>query len=230
MITILCATRNRPKQFARMAESALATAYDKSNVTIAFYTGDADPSFEDYRVPDNAYRYAGPDWPGVHALNYLWEAENKLRPAKLYMIGADDMIFTTPHWDKALLDHYETLNNKIHAYSLLDSRDKEGTPHPIVTREFAGALGYIANPIFLHWYVDTWIVDNATKNSCFTHLKDYLLIHDKPSDHGLGDDTHNRIRNMGWHRRDAFVNQHCQHYLDQDRVRLHWAITQRNAA
>lgn len=217
MITILCATRNRPRQFTRMAASALATAHDRENIRICFYTADADPAYEDYACPDNAYRYVGPDWPGVAALNHLWQSAPS---SDLYMIGSDDMVFTTPHWDKALLDHYASLVNKRHVYALLDSRDAKGTPHPIITREFASALGYIAPPIFLHWYVDTWLVEIATRNDCFTHLNDYLLIHDKPSDKGLADDTHNRIRRMGWHRRDAFVNQSCQRFLDLESARM----------
>lgn len=143
----------------------------------------------------------------------------------LFMLGSDDMYFETPGWDKALLDHYNALENKIHVYSLRDSRDPEGTPHPIVTREYIEATGYFLPPIFLHWYVDSWTVGIAKANGCFTHKKDYLLVHDKPSDRGKGDDTHNRIRAWGWRERDEYVAKTCQHFLDAEKVRLGNAIS-----
>jgi hypothetical protein len=130
------------------------------------------------------------------------------------------MVFTTPCWDTALLDHYNALENKIHVYHLRDSRNPDGTPHPIVTREYIEAMGYFLPPIFLHWFIDSWTVDIAKSNGVFTHLKDYELQHIKPSDKGQGDETHNRIRNMGWRERDGWVAEKCKHYLALEKSRL----------
>ena len=140
------------------------------------------------------------------------------------MLASDDMIFDTPGWDKALLEHYDALENKIHVYHLQDSRDADGTPHPIVTREYIEAMGYAFPPIFLHWFLDTWTREIAKANNCFTHLKDYLLVHDKPSDKGQPDTTHSRIREWGWNQRDKYVNDTCQHFLALEKQRLRTAI------
>lgn len=207
-IAILCPTRGRPEQFKRMCESA-----DKTTVTnvevLALSNGE-----DDYaeNVPT--------DLPTV----MMWNLLAKATDAKLLMLGADDTIFTTPGWDEALIDHYNKLENKIHVYALQDSRDPEGTPHPIVTREYIDAMGYFIPPIFLHWFVDTWTVQIAKANNCFTHLKHFGLTHDKPSDRGIIDDTHSRIRRMGWHERDTYVNQSCHHFLDNEIRRLDKAI------
>lgn len=229
-IAVLCATRNRPDKFRRMVDSAFATAFNKKNIKIIFYLYTDDLSFKQYPEPtENLLRRIGPDWSSVMAYNYLAE-QPEVQDAKLLMVGADDMIFDTPHWDKALLDAYDALENKIHVFSLKDSRDENGTPHPIMTRNYVSALGYFLPPILLHWYADSWTVEIAKFNNCFTHLKDYLLIHDKPSDHGGSDDTHNRIRLMGWHRRDSFVAQKCSHYLEMDKSHLNDVIQVANGS
>ncbi len=207
-VAILCPTRGRPKMFERMVQSVFATA-DRKNVRVYFYTSEMDSEEPNYKCPDGCTHFSGLDLPCVAATNYM-AAHQVVQEHSLMMVAADDTIFTTPGWDAALIREYEKLQNKIHVYSLLDSRSEDGTPHPIVTREFYQAMGYFAPPIFLHWYSDTWIVNMAKANHCFTHLKDYLLVHDKVTDRGQTDETYSRIRNMGWRLRDASVNERCQ--------------------
>lgn len=208
-IAILCPTRNRQSQFGRMFNSVGRT----QSKDIIIYSG-----------TNGNDVYAGTQFPIDCPTGFMWNSlaqeAIKNKENTHFMLGSDDMIFTTPCWDKVLIEHYNALENKIHVYHLRDSRDKNGTPHPIVTREWIEAMGYFLPPIFLHWFVDSWTVEIAKANNCFTHLKDYLLVHDKPSDSGDGDETHNRIRSMGWRERDQWVNEHCQHYLALEKSRL----------
>lgn len=186
-IAILVPTKGRPQQFERMVESANSTSSTRPTIYEAKSGKDV------------------PEWlPTVHKWNLL--AEKAFKDGhKLFMLGADDMIFKTNGWDTALLDHYNALENKIHVYHLQDSRDKDGTPHVIVTREWIEAMGYFLPPIFLHWYIDSWTVEIAKCNGVFTYMRDYLLEHDKPSDKGEADATHTGIRAQGWHERDQYV-------------------------
>ncbi len=235
MISLLCPTRGRPEQFQRMVESAAKTALGKINVFVCIQT-DEDVkrySFLEMNKSNNiywseniiVYPFLMLDCPTVALWNELAECTCNRRimldkDVRLFMLAADDMIFATPGWDKALIDHYNALGNKIHVYAFQDSRDHEGTPHPIVTREYMDAMGYFVPPIFLHWFIDSWTIAIARANNCFTHLKDHLLIHDKPSDRGEADETHKRIRRMGWHERDKYVNDTCQHFLEFEKQRL----------
>lgn len=209
-------------QFARMVNSAKDTAFDKENVHFACFLGTDDPHLHSYsRHMANVITMVGRPWSAVMASNHLANRCLEIYPEKkLYIVGSDDTIFATPHWDKALIDAYEALENKVHVFSMLDSRDAKGTPHPIVTREYIDAMGYFLPPIFLHWFVDSWTVDIAKSNNCFMRLDDYLLVHDKPSDRGESDETHMRIRNLGWHERDTYVNQSCRHFLELEKKRL----------
>lgn len=215
MIALLCPTRNRQRQFDRMCASVIATKSDDTTVKIIEGTNDAS-SYAFWKFPL--------DCPTVYMWNKLAEIALNMPDNKLFMLAADDIIFDTPGWDKALIEHYNALGNKIHVYHLQDSRDLIGTPHPIVTREYIEAMGYFMPPLFLHWYVDSWTVSMARAAKCFTHLNKFKLIHDKPSDQGKPDETHLHIRHMGWHDRDKAVNATCQRYLDDDTFRLRKAM------
>ncbi len=210
-IALLCPTRNRQVQLVRMIESVHRTVNSvEPNFYIAATQGD-----------EGCYPFIHPEgMPTAFRWNILAEAALKNPDNKLFMLCADDVVFSTPLWDKALLDHYNALENKIHVYHLLDERTGHGTPHPIVTREYIEAMGYFLPPLFLHWFVDTWTVDIAKANGCFTHLTDYQLQHIKPSDEGKPDETHSRIRQMGWHERDKWVHEHSQHILEFEKKRL----------
>lgn len=214
MIAILCPTRGRPEQFKRMLDSVdrkadVYAALDRSECSAYNETSNRHATIF---TPDSM--------PTAHKWNLLAETALKDEYAKLFMLGADDMVFETPGWDKALIDHYNALENKIHVYALQDSRDEAGTPHVIVTREYIEAMGYFVPPIFLHWFIDSWTVEIAKANNCFTHLKQYSLRHDKPSDRGQPDETHSRIRQWGWHERDKYVNETMQHVLEAEKKRL----------
>lgn len=206
-----------------MVESALKTA--GLGVSFYIYLSDDDPSLENYNdviglsVEQNVFVTVGPPVTTVHIWNKL--ANKALAVGcSLFMLAADDIIFETKGWDEALIKHYEGLENKIHVYHLLDSRDSGGFPHPIISREYIDAMGYFIPPIFLHWFTDTWTIDIARSNGCFTHLSDYMLIHAKPSDKGMPDETHLGIRKRGWHDRDKYVNDTCQHFLAIEKARL----------
>jgi hypothetical protein len=204
-ISLIVPTRNRKEQFFRMVKSAIATAGCDIEI-VSGSNGDDEYTNYNYQI----------DTPTA----FMWEHLYKKSTGDLIMLCSDDVIFSTPLWGKALLDSYEGLDKKIHVWHLQDSRDINGTPHPIVSREWVNALGYFVPPIFLHWYVDTWIIEIAKANNCFTHLKDYLLIHDKPSDIGKADKTHTRIRNNWWQKRDGYVNSSCGHFLDLEKNRM----------
>ncbi len=231
MIAILCPTRARPKLFKRMIDSALATANNPKNIGFYVAIRDEDRAVYTQEILHKVrHRHLMPDgMPTSHKWNAL--AEHAYKDGNtLFMLAADDIVFTTPCWDKALLEHYNGLGQKAHVYSFLDSRDAYGTPHPIITKEYIDAMGYFLPPIFLHWFVDSWTVSIAQANNAFTHLKDYLLVHDKSNDRGNGDETHNRIRRAGWRERDAYVNETCQHFLEYEKKRLGDYLRKREAA
>jgi hypothetical protein len=159
---------------------------------------------------------------------YKWNRLAQLafgQPNTFYMLAADDMVFKTNGWDKALVEHYAGLERKQHIYALRDSRDPAtGTPHPIFTREWISLFGWMVNPMYLHWFVDTHAVEVAKSCNVFTHFSNYELTHIKPSDHGNPDETHSRIRSWGWAERDRFVWEVTKEYRELDKQKLKKAL------
>lgn len=223
-IALCCPSRQRVDLFKRMIKSALDTAHNKDN--IAFYLGVSDNEWPAYeKEVENLVKGVTcfPDGiPTVYKWNMIAIKQAMLHNHTHYMLAADDMIFTTPHWDKAILDSY---NGGPQVCSLRDSRDEDGTPHPIVTREYIETMGYFLPPLFLHWFVDSWTVEIGKANGCFTHLKDYMLVHDKPFHRGEPDDTHMCIRRNGWLNNDQWTNEKCQHILEGEKLRLARKLT-----
>ena len=226
-IALLCPTRARPEQCRRMIKSAKATASGPLFINLGVGS-----DWDIYKemiseFPDIKklvmHRFSD-ELPTAHKWNLLAEfALKEFTGDEIpthYMLCADDVVFSTPCWDKALIDHYNALENKIHVYHLRDGRTGHGTPHPIVTREYIEAMGYFLPPLFMHWFVDTWTVAIAQSANCFTHLTDYMLDHFKPSDEGKPDQTHSRIRDWGWNERDRRVSEQCQHFLEFEKSRL----------
>lgn len=222
MIELICPSKGRPEKLKRMWESALHTAGNAKDLFLSI--GVVSDEYRLYKSYFDSYNNVVvrivKEWSTAYSWNYLANKAMDHRSGTFFMLASDDIMFATPLWDVALNEHYKKLDNKIHVYALQDSRDKLGTPHPIATRAYIEAMGYFLPPIFLHWHVDSWTVDIARHNNVFTHLTDYLLIHDKPSDVGQPDKTHTGIREMGWAERDRFVNDTCQHLLQHEKERL----------
>lgn len=215
MIDLICPSR-RPDKLRKMWNSARATAVNSD--ALRLHVG-VDAS-QEYEIPEgNVKEYRVLDWGVVHTSNCM--VRHALEgDGRLFMMIGDDTVFTTPEWDRALIEAYKALKNKAHVFCLRDSRSQAGTPHPIATREFINVLGYFSCPIFLHWHVDTWMADIAKANKIFTHLKDYELVHDKSIDTGIPDETHTRIRERGWLDRDNFVAESCGHFLALEKLRV----------
>lgn len=235
MIALLVPTRGRPVKFKNMINSIVMTttepiiiyaliqceedvkAYDIENIQCL--KGNPKVRLKGYTVNLDA--------PTVHMWNRLAVLAYDDLDVKnnIFMLGSDDIVFSTPGWDKALIDNYNKLEKKLHVFSLKDSRISDAsehlsTPHPIVTREYLERMGYFLPPIFLHWFCDTWTVDIARHSGAFTHLSDHLLVHDKVENENQIDDTHARLRSRGYARRDRYVNDTCQHLLEAERVRF----------
>ena len=217
-VALLCPTRARPEQCKRMIKSAAITSTDKVLVYLAVSKNEFDiykntlSLYKNDKVevlmvtmPDNLH--TAQKW------NSLAELAMNKNPDYL-MLGADDMVFETPCWNEALTE------TKPHVYALQDSRDENGVPHPIMSRAWVDAMGWFVPPIFTHWMIDSWSVEIAKANNCFTHLREYSLLHDKCNDRGEPDETHSRIRNFGWHSRDMWVAEKSADILEMYKERL----------
>lgn len=207
-ISILCPSRGRPHLLERMMASALKTAVHPERVKIYVYLNHDDPAQDGYLAvscytgPEVSFSH-GPDAPTA----YSWNQLAAQCDGDLLMLMGDDVVFRTRGWDNALEEAAATLPNGVGVLSFEDGRSEVGTahPHPVMTRKMYEALGYFTCPIFLHWYVDTWMVEIARRADAFRYVAGVVMEHVKPSDTGGADETHNRIRRGVWNQRDKAV-------------------------
>lgn len=220
MIALLCPSRARPDQCKSMIESVYATSSTNPEIYISTDAMDLWAYKEARGIYATDWIHLPHGLPTSHKWNILAERALENPQTKLFMLAADDMGFLTTGWDVALLEHYNALDKKQHVYALQDSRDNEGTPHIIVTREWIETMGWFVPPLFLHWYIDSWSVEIAKSAGCFTHLKQFTLAHDKPSDEGMPDETFSLIRSYGWRERDQYVAETCKDWLELQKAKL----------
>lgn len=193
-ISILCPSRGRPEMARRMAESAVVTASDTRGLEILFYLNEDDPLVNEYKHGPYTVFIMGKDGP----TSYAWNELAKRAAGDILMLMGDDAVFETPGWDeklRAASRKADLASNPIVVFSFDDGRSEIGTghPHPAITREVYNRLGYLACPMFRHFYVDTWLVDLAKEAGIFHYIADMKVSHQKPAEHGGADETKLRV-------------------------------------
>lgn len=202
-----------------MLDSACDTA-DGTIPEILVYLNRDDSSLVEYEkflptVPHSRKIsvFVGNDQP----TNMSWNQMATRARGDLLMVCGDDVEFKTKGWDTKLKaavpeDGWAIL-------SVNDGRGgKDSHPHPIYTRKIYEALNYVMWPGYLHWGGDVFAAELGKRLGRHIWLEDVLVEHQKPSDHGIVDDTHQRIRKGWMPDRDQFVLQHpaTQRALDAE--------------
>lgn len=199
-IGICVPTRQRPAEYARMRESVMDTI--KTANVLIYSSVQGDPK----GYTHEADHYAPDYMPTVYRWNLLAKMAFEQR-CDFIMLGSDDMKFLDAGWDDALIEAHDgiSLARPDCVFHLQDTRDVNGTPHPIISRELYEQQKFLISPAFLHWFGDTVLVSFAKAKQAFVHIRSHRLDHIKPSDIGMGDSTHNSIRRAGWYERDKQV-------------------------
>ena len=148
-------TRGRPIQFARMRNSAIATA--TGDVQIIAYVDEDDPT-----IIDSDFVVKGPR-DVIHSAR--WDKCLRLAKGELLFHANDDIVFRTPGWDAMIKDFFDESPDKIwmvHGDDLGCQRDQFGC-HPCVHRRWLETVGYFIPPYFDGEYGDTWVNDLANR-------------------------------------------------------------------
>lgn len=98
-LTVLIATRGRPKQFLRAVNSAIATS---PKAEVLAYVDHDDPEVKSYHglSIERLRIIFGPRVGSAKALKELL----KVCESEWMMLGADDIVFETPKWDERLIE------------------------------------------------------------------------------------------------------------------------------
>ena len=168
MISILCPTRNRPSELARMVTSVQNTVSSLKKVELLFYVDDDDilsiPAITELQDTIKGLTLKYRQGPRI-TLTQCW---NELLPdvdGDLVMQGNDDIIFRTGSWDVMVEDKFKASTDKILLVHGSDDGMHFGNfaPHGIVHKRWVDAVGYFIPPYFSSDYGDKWLNDVANE-------------------------------------------------------------------
>lgn len=224
-ICICIPSRGRPEFLERLVSTAFSTCGDKNSVIIKYYINDDDPKLSDYnkiftnlqkKYGNNVQYNIGPDQNTVLSWNMIAESVD----ADFYMLAGDEVQFITREWEQKIFKVKEKYSDGIVCISTSDGREnrtkEKKCVQPIVTKQWAEALGYHWNPMFWHWQVDNYTGILAMSINRFVFLSDVLIKMKK-----IKDVTGLRNRKKGVFIRDEYILKKFQDlYFEIDKNRL----------
>ena len=206
MITLCVPTRGRPDHFARMVDSALATAHSAADLQVVYYVADNDPRRDDYPPRSTTWKAGGVDGlirlDGPHHWNtVVWNRCVRAGAGPIFMQAADDLVFRTLGWDKLIIEAFDRSDDKLIMVHCADGspndrptriewRYADGTTrtsynpfaaHVILHRNWIDVVGYLVPEWFPSTFCDMWVNELADRLDRRVFLPDVLVEHLHPS-------------------------------------------------
>lgn len=182
MISILCPTRKRPKNFVRFVDSLLATASKSDELELLVYIDDDDeesiPALQQVAEKINTNAVQGNKLIGSQMYNEL----GKMAQGDIIFFGADDVAFRTPEWDSLVKHCFELFEDKIMFVYGEDGFQKGriGT-HGFIHRYWMELLGYVLPPKLASAYTDEWVTELADRIGRKIYCSNLYIEHLHPA-------------------------------------------------
>lgn len=188
MISILCPTRGRPKLFERMLRSIHSTIASHRNIEILIYLDHDDPRLSSYdAIIDYGdrpkYRMYAPslDDGKARTVGEAWNILAHAAVGEYLLMGNDDHVYMTPHWDQKLLDILSERMPKDGIFvAWVDDKTGKAARRcafPIVSRKWYETLGYFTPECFNFLYHDTWIWDVGKRLDRTFYIPEVVIEH-----------------------------------------------------
>lgn len=242
VLSLLCPTRGRPERMHQMAGSALATAADPDRVEILAYVDDVDDKLEAYKaVAGELVRehgaqgriklLIGPAIGVPRAMNILTQSAR----GEVICCATDDQQYVSNNWDTRLDEETLRYPDGIYCAWFNDGWESDRwCTVPMVGRQWIETVGYFLNPVFEHYYADTWVWMMAKKLDRAIYLPDVMCrhFHYKAGTREMDDTDRLRGADGGTARqkRDHETLNRYQRYLDLDAGLLRQAMGKAPAA
>ena len=154
-IAILCPTRDRPRELARLLES-IQVSSERADVL----TYIDDDQVDLYAGIDGITRMVGPRVGPVAAANALVEANPGYA---VYGLLTDDCVVTTPGWDDWLIDAIDYFPRRVAVISP-HHNNGDHVDMPFCSSEWIEAVGWYACPDAYHyvWPIITGLIGERT--------------------------------------------------------------------
>lgn len=175
MVSILCPSRGRPLNVARLYQSLLDTTEGEWELLVRL--DDDDPTRTEYDQPPHQANITAPRV----LMSQLWNDLTPYALGDIFMLAGDDLTFQTQGWDRTVRDAFpEDRIGVVHGNDLSPNAETIGT-HPFVTREWVETVGYLCPPLFASDYVDLWLCEVADALGRRVYLPEVIFEHLHPS-------------------------------------------------
>jgi hypothetical protein len=168
-LAILTPSRSRPHGLYKFFDSINETISGKHCIDLIIRIDKDDPMFNEYY--EMFLRMRGEARPGLSVifmykererLAVIWNSMIPLTDADWFVCGNDDEIYLTPEWDVIFFNKVSQYTHPYHMFWFDDGlQHGNHAAFPIVSKEWIAALGYYFPEIFIHNYVDNWVLDIA---------------------------------------------------------------------
>ncbi len=165
-VSLLCPTRARPKEMARMWRSAVETAANPETVEVVFYLDNDDVAgICGLRLAaavraEQVRAVVG----GRMILSKCWNAAAEIARGEIFMHCGDDIIFRSRGWDAVVAEKMSAFDDRIaFVYGRDGIQDEKLGTHGFIHREWTRAVGYVVPPLFSSDYNDTWLNEVAER-------------------------------------------------------------------
>jgi Glycosyl transferase family 2 len=155
-ISIVVPTRGRPENVRRLVESINSTAEEVPEVVL--YIDDDDKASADCAQSLGVKHVVGPRC----TLSDCWNRAAQHATGDILMVGGDDLVFKTKHWDRMVKQGFASCEDRI---LLVHGEDghwgNRFASHPFLHRKWIDTVGYFTPPHFSSDFTDTWLNDVA---------------------------------------------------------------------
>lgn len=179
MISILCPTRGRPELFERMLKSMHELSEFSDTFEVLGYVDNDDPCRTDYDTLITMFDLLIVDEP--RSVGEAWNVLAQQAQGDYFLMGNDDQVYMTPHWDRLLLDILSERMPKDGMFvAWVDDKTGKAARRcafPIVSRKWYETLNYFTPECFNFLYHDTWIWDIGKRLDRTFYIPEIVIEH-----------------------------------------------------
>jgi hypothetical protein len=170
-LLVIVPTRKRPELVKQFIKSFDETT---DNADLLFVTDGDDDSYDDFPWEGHTVSCLNPRGNVVEKLNYA--AKEFMNDYDEIMHLGDDCVFVTPHWDTKMHDILTDMGGSGWVYPN-NGRRSDVPESWLVSTDVLKELGWLANPLMHHYYVDNVIAELGKRTSLIRYASDVVIAH-----------------------------------------------------
>src|SRR5215469_9843261 len=180
-LAVLIPSRGRPHNISRLRYACAATCELRTVLHFGFDNDDPDLIANIQAVSPCAYTVAD----RMHLAAWTNHLASFHMDAPYLCSMGDDMLPTTPGWDRLLIRAQEEIGGGFTypelGRGIAHGRQPDIPECVVVDTRIVAALGWMCQPDLDHWYVDNVWRDLGTGADCFRHVPEAVILHKHPN-------------------------------------------------